>query len=485
MQAHEDTPSIGVNDAHGVQAGTGNVQINNWMPKPPLDVKALNQLSPHAAVARLQERSHGEVVDFFAGASPGDVAELLTGVIATDDALVVAVLAELRPDCVRGLLAEVPDRVAPWLDELSVVAEAIARHAVDIRWHRDGGAGHMQRDGSMYFRRYERGFIYWTAKEGVMEISHALMGVYRSADYGAPVSGDGETLQFFDKGAICLTEQGAIGITGGIYQKWYGMRIGFPIAAREGFSDHSSQRWEDGIMFESEHGSFYVRSNLAELEAGVPVEDEVEVTSPYGTTGFVQRFSQKLPRLGVQEVLACSSEHGAFSLSGHISTHYQALGGPGSWLGFPVAEQERVRDGAWLQRYEGGILYYPDAHYPDAYDPRAVQRAALDLIGEPDGGTILGWPVSEEEPIGTGADRIQFFERGAVTLRDGKRRILVYPESPAPTRHGTPTQEPSRAVPRSVPRAVPPAVPKATAARALSGSEERQPPSGGWNTFPR
>jgi hypothetical protein len=478
VQAQGDTPTVGANGAQGIQAGTDNVQINNWTHKPPLDLKALNQLSPHAAVARLQERSHGEVVDFFAGASPGDVAELLTAVISADDALAVAILAELRPECARGLLAPVPDRVAPWLDELPVAAEAIARHAVDIKWHRSGGAGRLERDGSMYFRRYAKGFIYWSAPEGAMEIGRAIVSVYRSADFGAPVSGDGATLQYFDKGAICLTEQGAIGITGGIYQKWYGMRIGFPIAVREDFSDHSSQRWEDGVIFESEHGSFYVRSDLAELEAGIPLEDEVEVTSPYGTKGFVQRFSWKLPDLA-QEVLACSSECGAFSLSGHRPWQYQALGGPGSWMGFPVAEQERVRDGAWLQKYEGGILYYPDGN-----DPSAVQRATLDLIGESDGATILGWPVSEEEPIGTGPDRIQFFERGAVTLRDSERRILVYPESPALERHKSQTQKPGRAVPRSVPRAVPPSVPKATAAGALSGSEEGQF-TGEWNTFPR
>jgi hypothetical protein len=472
VQIQGDTPTIDVGGGQGIQAGTGNVQINNWMPKPPLDSKTLNQLSPHAVVARLHERSHGEVVDFFAAASPGDVAELLTAVIAADDALAVAVLAELRPESVRGLLAPLPDGVAPWLDELPTAAEAIARHAVDLKWYRSGGVGQMERDGSMYFRRYERGFIYWSAQKGAMEIGHALMAVYRSADFGAPISGDGETLQFFEKGAICLSEQVPIGITGGIYQKWCGVKIGFPISVRKDFPDHSIQRWEDGTIFESENGSFYVRSDLAELEVGVPIEDEIEVTSPYGTTGFLQRFSLKPPHLGVQEVLACSSDYGAFSLSGSMLRHYQAMGGPGSWMGFPVAERERVRYRPSLQKYEGGILYFSDEDH--CY---VVQGATLDLIGEPDGGTILGWPVSEEEPIGTETDRIQFFERGVVTLRDGERRFLVYAESQVLASRKSPTHDPDRAVPRSVPRAVQPSVPKAT-------TEEGQPSSGGWKTSP-
>jgi uncharacterized protein with LGFP repeats len=102
--------------------------------------------------------------------------------------------------------------------------------------------------------------------------------------------------------------------------------------------------------------------------------------------------------------------------------HYQALGGVESWLGFPVSDSRRVHHRTWLKEFEGGSIFNRDGHVPVA-----VPKATLSFIEEPDGGTRLGWPVSEEEPIGTGAARIQFFEKGAVTLWGGRRRILLYP----------------------------------------------------------
>jgi hypothetical protein len=43
----------------------------------------------------------------------------------------------------------------------------------------------------------------------------------------------------------------------------------------------------------------------------------------------------------------------------------------------------------------------------------------------------VGWPVSEEYALGDGADSVQFFENGAVTLRNGKFEILVRRRRPA------------------------------------------------------
>jgi hypothetical protein len=43
-------------------------------------------------------------------------------------------------------------------------------------------------------------------------------------------------------------------------------------------------------------------------------------------------------------------------------------------------------------------------------------------------GRRLGFPVIEEQPAGEdGSGRIQFFENGVVTLRDGKREIWLRP----------------------------------------------------------
>jgi hypothetical protein len=45
----------------------------------------------------------------------------------------------------------------------------------------------------------------------------------------------------------------------------------------------------------------------------------------------------------------------------------------------------------------------------------------------------LGWPLSEDLPIGDGANRIQVFENGAVILWDGKPLVLLRAEPEAGT----------------------------------------------------
>jgi hypothetical protein len=154
----------------------------------------------------------------------------------------------------------------------------------------------------------------------------------------------------------------------------------------------------------------------------LPLGDYSLATSPFGTTGVMQRFHESSGR----EVLVCSFERPTgnrltFRIRSRTLAHYLALGGVESWLGFPVSDSRRVHHRTWLKEFEGGSIFNRDGHAPVA-----VPKATLSLIGESDGGTRLGWPESEEEPIGTEAARIQFFEKGAATLRGGRRRILLY-----------------------------------------------------------
>jgi hypothetical protein len=56
-------------------------------------------------------------------------------------------------------------------------------------------------------------------------------------------------------------------------------------------------------------------------------------------------------------------------------------------------------------------------------------RRPMELISQDDEiKQRLGLPVSEDQPIGAdGSGRIQFFDNGTVTLRDGEREIWLRP----------------------------------------------------------
>lgn len=431
MQDEEPVPAISISSSQGVQAGAGvNVQFNNWMPKPPLDPVALSKLTPHAAMDRLKERSHREVVDLFAGAVPADIADLFRFLVEADEALVVAVLGDIHGDKAKELIS----LYAPRLKDLPTAAKHIDGLAGWNEWNRDGEVGHLERLGDMYLRGYAAACICWTVEDGVTQISQPLMKEYCFADFGRPTIGNGTTYHFFEKGAIFLSDLGIIGVSGGIYKRWHESAIPLPISARENYEDHSRQHFATGTIYESKQGSFFVRSDLPKWNYDmIPLTDEGKVTSSCRTMGVIQRFSRKLPHFqSDQEILICSSkEHGTFEVADHILVYYEELGGVKSWLGFPVSGEERVQGEVWvqqeraysktlLQRFEGGIIYYPDGH-----PPAAVQAETLDLIGKPDGRTKLGWPISEDLPVGQEADRIQFFECGAVALRGGQREILV------------------------------------------------------------
>jgi hypothetical protein len=74
---------------------------------------------------------------------------------------------------------------------------------------------------------------------------------------------------------------------------------------------------------------------------------------------------------------------------------------------------------------EGGTVFERPAW------PVAVPAATMELIfRDRELWDRLGFPASEEEPAGIdGANRIQFFENGNVTLRGGKREIWLRPET--------------------------------------------------------
>src|SRR5262249_44386656 len=133
MPDERETPAAEAKGTQGMQVGTGNVQYNNWAPPAPLDSAALRALNPYAAAERLREMPYDNVVDVFASASPGDVDEVLKVLLKVDEALVVAVLADLSPRRAAELISPLHE-VVPWLVSLPEAAGEIARLALELGW---------------------------------------------------------------------------------------------------------------------------------------------------------------------------------------------------------------------------------------------------------------------------------------------------------------------------------------------------------------
>ncbi|MCS4492058.1 alpha/beta hydrolase-fold protein [Corynebacterium sp. ES2715-CONJ3] len=114
-----------------------------------------------------------------------------------------------------------------------------------------------------------------------------------------------------------------------------------------------------------------------------------------------------------------SPEHGAFALYGRIGALYTEMGGPASWLGFPLStERELVRGGRYVAFEHGNIYWTP------ALGAVAVPKDIVDKWGELqwENGT-LGYPVSAAEKIGDGF--VQQFEGGYVVRTPDNKNFHV------------------------------------------------------------
>jgi hypothetical protein len=170
---------VSVSGSQGVQTGSGNTQNNYYGPPGP---NFLTTLSPHNAVTRLRTMPHEGAISVLASAPPDDAAEVLKVLLDTDQALAVALLADVNPRCAKSLIeALVSD--APWLEPLAEASKAISQRAGDLKWDRDGDAGHLERvapsldNSEGYVRKYAGGLIYWSSL-GTYAVRGAIAEAY-------------------------------------------------------------------------------------------------------------------------------------------------------------------------------------------------------------------------------------------------------------------------------------------------------------------
>jgi uncharacterized protein with LGFP repeats len=90
--------------------------------------------------------------------------------------------------------------------------------------------------------------------------------------------------------------------------------------------------------------------------AGCATADEEEAPrSPFGTTGRVGTFAEGVIVWHRNGGLAGQ----AFFVPACLGLAYQKLGGPGSWLGFPVVDYHDT-SGYLTAEFEGGTLFWND-----------------------------------------------------------------------------------------------------------------------------
>jgi hypothetical protein len=438
--------------SQGVQAGSGNTQINVWVGHVPLTAESLGALSPHAAIARLRHMSHDEIVYLFATARPGSVSGVLRLMMETGEATAVAVLADISPRKVDELVAPLLGD-SRWLEWLSAAATAIDRRAVAMGWAQAGSAERLHRVGSVgsgatgFARTYEQGQIYWTSRGGVCVLEGDIATYYAGRDgglrLGCPTAGEFKPRspfgtegagQEFEQGHVYSSGRGTYGIHSAILAKYLRLGgvsgwLGFPVAeaGAAGSGTMVTQAFEGGSIWVTKGNVYAVRPEMlvSAPRDCRPSSDEASVpASPYSTEGTSQEFEDS----SGGRVIVYSSRNGSHAVCGHLLDYFLAAGAASSWLGFPVTDEMSFRcigelapvamtpppDTALGQSFEGGVVYWRQESAPVAV-PKAFFEFISRNLGVAD---QLGFPVAEETSLGAEVGRIQLFENGNVTLLD-------------------------------------------------------------------
>lgn len=427
----------------GIQVGDGGTLINHWGPRQPLDPSYLSALNPLTAVARLQQLPHDELVDFFARATLSDLSETFPTFLELDKARIIATLAEINERkasklidtcCVEAALVALPE-----------AAKAIARKAVSLKWT---DVGPLEQFSEGYARRYKNGRIFWDDRAGV----HLTVGVideYSTSSgprWGVPI-GDQETApgspfgtggirQGFQVGTVYSSKHGIYCVMQELCYAEEGSSygwLGFPIGESE--QNHgigNIQPFEGGFIYSGvgeDKSAFSVRRDVVDAMSPDwiirPLSKEIPTTSSYGTTGSVQDF--ECVDWETFKAVAYSPEgHDVVPVVGEILRYHAELGGEKSWLGFPASAVAWMSERVSVQSFEGGMVYLISEIGPIAVSDTLAKSVPDSCLPH----ELLGIPVSEEQSIGpNGPGRIQFFENGVITLRDGHSDMWVRPQS--------------------------------------------------------
>lgn len=150
-------------------------------------------------------------------------------------------------------------------------------------------------------------------------------------------------------------------------------------------------------------------------------DDTVEDVTESGTSA-VESIVESLPGetdepLADQSSAVPGPDGQTVELSGQILAKYDEVGGTASPLGPATGNQEEVGDGS-VAEFEGGIIAWsPDT---DAHIVWGEIRVAWEAAGG--AGGDLGFPISDEHPIDGGLQ--SDFESGHITYIDGQTEVV-------------------------------------------------------------
>jgi hypothetical protein len=484
MDEKEEAAAVQIGDGQGTQVGTGNTQYNAWAPKPPLDPTALGALNPHTAVARLQQLSHDELVDFFARASPRHVSSIVGVFLDIDHHKFIAILGDIGRRKATELIKGVG-----YLAKLPEAAETITREAA-VRKLTNAELLEYLPEG--YVRKYKNGRMVWSSVCGAHAIrgeiekfwanNKDLLKFPKDDSATAPSSpfGTQGIRQPFEYVTVYSSKHGIYAVDQIVVECYVAAGgsagwLGFPMSGYEAGSV-GIQRFEGGaIHWRRKVGrrggmsrAYAVRQEVVDAFPGVrdlsPESKEVATTSSFGTSGTVQSFRFNVNGNRRDTGVYSSESHGMAFVMPEIWNYYHGLSGESSWLGWPLARDlwsAVARRALWAeatgvapeatdidiwqqalpesdgflspealleqadtvtQDFEGGSIFWR----PETGTVAVPEATVREILRDPAVPGKLGWPVSEERIIGPGeSDRIQFFENGNVTLRGGEREIWL------------------------------------------------------------
>ncbi|MBF6214269.1 esterase [Nocardia puris] len=256
---------------------------------------------------------------------------------------------------------------------------------------------------------------------GPVAAANGWLGPCRTAEYAVPggVAQDFVGGRVFYSGATGAHAVG--GMIGGGYQAAAGPGgpLGLPIDGEHPLPDGRGryQAFQHGSLYWTpQTGAHVVRGAILDEwgrqgfergPAGYPVAPEVKTPN---RDGAVQAFENG--------PFYYSAATGVHRVQGLILGKYAEMGYENSWLGFPAAEEQPLKDLGRYSRFEGGNLYW--SPLSGAW---AVRNGPLMDAWGAEGfeNGRLGYPVGDEFAIPGGVR--QNFQLGFVTVVDGKAQV--------------------------------------------------------------
>jgi hypothetical protein len=381
-------------------------------------INDLNAFSVAAAVGMLAKVSLDRRVVLLAATRERRVAEIMEQMAGRD---AISIVTHIDP--------ELFERVAPFLSDAraTVLRGAIAADSAIRRFageHRQlagepiSAATLETSDTRGIWRRYENGTIYLRPDFSVGfldEESWAALGRYPEG--GMPKgmsivewSADGVPVRVLEleSGALYLSELSALFVPQRFFDHYVDRGgaplFGMPMTdARKGWVE-----FERGAIFARSSGIYDTTGAIHEcfrrdqVKLGFPTGPEVEVSGRH--VGLVQPFDHASVYM---------SDYGAFVVVDPIRKCFDLHGDARGELGFPVQEARGSSSSVVVQAFaDGYIVSHPLGTF--AVPQKIWQKAKG-----------LGRPMSQPQSLGNGPDRVQFFERGVITVVDGVAKRWV------------------------------------------------------------